>query len=131
MSGPRRFRRDLRHPVSLIAVPARRAFDDRCDFCADLLPWRERIPARAARSAARGPSETVDASSPGGLAATLDRERERAFLFRTLATLRTDIPLFDSVDELEWKGPTDSFAALGVRLDAAVTEKVPRRARDI
>jgi 5'-3' exonuclease len=29
-----------------------------------------------------------------------------AILFRTLATLRTDVPVFASVDELRWKGPT-------------------------
>lgn len=34
------------------------------------------------------------------LAATLAAERDRAELFRTLATLRTDIPLFDDVDTL-------------------------------
>ena len=41
-------------------------------------------------------------------------------LFRTLATLRTDIPLFSSVDELEWKGATPAFEALAARFDAAV-----------
>ena len=46
----------------------------------------------------------VNASSAGALAATLARERDLAFLFRTLATLRTDISLFDDVDELRWKG---------------------------
>src|SRR5207249_10697618 len=44
----------------------------------------------------------VEAASPATLAGTLARERDRAFLFRTLATLRTDIPLFDSVYDLEW-----------------------------
>jgi 5'-3' exonuclease len=48
----------------------------------------------------------VNVSSASTLAATLARERDRALLFRTLATLRTDIPLFDSVDELLWNGPT-------------------------
>jgi 5'-3' exonuclease len=56
------------------------------------------------------------------LAATLVRERDRALLFRTLATLRTDIPLFDDVDQLRWKGPTPAFDELGPRLDAAVSE---------
>jgi 5'-3' exonuclease len=36
--------------------------------------------------------------------------RERALLFKTLATLRTDAPLFVHVDELEWRGPTAAFA---------------------
>ena len=50
------------------------------------------------------------------------RERDRALLFRTLATLRTDIALFDDVDQLRWNGPTDAFEALAARLDAAQTE---------
>ena len=45
---------------------------------------------------------------------------DRALLFRRLATLQTDIVLFDDVEELRWKGPTSAFAALGARLDAAV-----------
>ncbi len=64
----------------------------------------------------------VNAASAGTLAATLSRERERALLFRTLATLRIDIPLFDNVDELRWAGPTPAFTAIGERLDAAVME---------
>jgi 5'-3' exonuclease len=43
----------------------------------------------------------VNAASPAALAATLVRERDRAFLFRDLATLRTDIPLFASVTALK------------------------------
>jgi 5'-3' exonuclease len=62
----------------------------------------------------------VDAASAGSLADTLLRERERAMLFRTLATLRTDIALFADVDELEWRGPKENFGELGARLDAAV-----------
>jgi 5'-3' exonuclease len=69
----------------------------------------------------------VNASSPSALAATLARERGQALLFRTLATLRADIPLFDSVDDLRWRGPTSEFEAFGARLDAAVTDKSSRR----
>jgi 5'-3' exonuclease len=32
-----------------------------------------------------------------------------ALLFRTLATLRLDVPVFDTVDDLQWKGPRESF----------------------
>jgi 5'-3' exonuclease len=39
-----------------------------------------------------------------------------ALLFKQLATLRTDAPLFADVDELRWRGPTDSFAACAERL---------------
>jgi 5'-3' exonuclease len=42
----------------------------------------------------------VNVSNSGSLAATLAENRELAMLFRTLATLRTDIPLFDDVDQL-------------------------------
>jgi 5'-3' exonuclease len=64
----------------------------------------------------------VNAANAGTLGRTLARERERALLFRALATLRTDILLFDSIDDLRWKGPTASFAALGARFDAAITQ---------
>lgn len=60
----------------------------------------------------------VDASRPAALASTLMRDRRQALLFRTLATLRTDIPLFESVDDLRWQGPTPAFAPLASRLDA-------------
>jgi 5'-3' exonuclease len=63
----------------------------------------------------------VDVGRAGALAYTLAQERELAMLFRTLATLRTDIPLFDDVEELRWLGPKPEFDALGKRLDAATT----------
>ena len=47
----------------------------------------------------------VNAARPGALARTLASERDLAFLFRDLATLRTDVPLFTSIDELRWQGP--------------------------
>jgi 5'-3' exonuclease len=65
----------------------------------------------------------VNAANASALADTLCRERERAVLFRTIATLRTDIPLFDNVDQLRWNGPTPAFDAIAARLDAASTEK--------
>jgi 5'-3' exonuclease len=61
----------------------------------------------------------VNATRPAALAVTLARERDHARLFRDLATLRTEVPLFESVDDLEWKGPTPSFKALAARLEAA------------
>ena len=65
---------------------------------------------------------SVNVASAGALAHTLSQERDRALLFRTLATLRTDIALFDDVDQLRWNGPTPAFADLAARFDAAVTE---------
>jgi 5'-3' exonuclease len=61
----------------------------------------------------------VNAANPGSLAATLGRERERAFLFRDLATLRTDIPVFDDVEQLRWSGPTAAFQMLAAKMDRA------------
>src|SRR5208283_4755358 len=65
----------------------------------------------------------VNAANATALADTLSRELERALLFRTLATLRTDIALFEDVDQIRWQGPTPAFAEIAARLDAARTEK--------
>lgn len=39
------------------------------------------------------------------LAKNLREHREDAMLYRTLATLRTDVPIHESLEELRWKGP--------------------------
>jgi len=39
-----------------------------------------------------------------------------AVLFRTLATLRLDVPVFDSVEDLRWKGPAPNFEEHSQRL---------------
>ena len=46
----------------------------------------------------------------------LGKRREQALLFKRLATLRTDAPLFSNVDELRWRGPTSAFAALTTKM---------------
>jgi 5'-3' exonuclease len=61
----------------------------------------------------------VNASNAGALSRTLRQEYQRALLFRDLATLRTDLPLFESVEALRWNGPTPAFAPLAARLDRA------------
>ena len=66
----------------------------------------------------------VNVTSPAALAQTLERDRALVLLFRDLATLRTDIPVFDTVDALEWSGPRPEFAALAERYDAAVRAAV-------
>ncbi len=48
----------------------------------------------------------------------LGDRRELALLFKNLATLRTDAPLFGNVDELQWSGPTDEFASWTTRMEA-------------
>ena len=40
----------------------------------------------------------------------LGEHQQQALLFKRLATLRTDAPLFEDVDELRWRGPTSTFA---------------------
>jgi 5'-3' exonuclease len=49
----------------------------------------------------------------------LGASRDAALLFKRLATLRTDAPLFADVDELEWRGPTPAFARWADRTDDA------------
>jgi 5'-3' exonuclease len=71
----------------------------------------------------------VNAANASTLSATLERNRQLVSLFRDLATLRSDIPLFDSIGELRWNGPTPAFAALGARFDAAVVEPSSRFSR--
>jgi 5'-3' exonuclease len=63
----------------------------------------------------------VNAANSSALARTLAEQRDRARLFRTLATLRTDIELFGDVDELRWHGPRAGFDEWGARLDSAVS----------
>ncbi len=69
----------------------------------------ERIPANskqwevAVRGAAR-------------LSAALAEHRDLAMLFRTLATLRTDVPVFATVEDLRWRGPRPEFEAVAQRL---------------
>ena len=78
---------------------------------------------------------SVKVLNASALADTLGREQERALLFRTLATLRTDIRLFEDVDQLCWRGPTARFPALAARLDrsdggtTADEQPTPRKSR--
>jgi 5'-3' exonuclease len=54
----------------------------------------------------------------------LGDNRDLALLFKDLATLRTDAPLFGDVDELRWKGPASAFAAYAPQLgDARLIER--------
>ena len=65
----------------------------------------------------------------------LGDQRERAMLFKTLATLRTDAPLFADVNEIEWKGPTPAWAEwpqrmADHRIEARVAKIVGARTSD-
>ena len=61
------------------------------------------------------------------LAASLRENWEDALLFRVLATLRTDAPVFETVAELEWRGPTEQFDEVCRRLAAPDTADAARR----
>ena len=58
-----------------------------------------------------GPIESFPPKILGG-------QRELALLFKDLATLRTDAPLFKKVDILRWRGPTPAFAGWAERMEA-------------
>jgi len=60
----------------------------------------------------------VDVRGAARLAAALDEYRAQALLFRELATLRTDVPVFANVDELRWTGPRPEFEQLAAHLGA-------------
>jgi hypothetical protein len=61
----------------------------------------------------------VNISNLKNLSEVFNSKRDLAFLFRDLATLRTDLSLFATVDDLLWMGPTPAFAPLADRLDKA------------
>jgi 5'-3' exonuclease len=64
-------------------------------------------------------AEEWDVSVRGAikLAETLTARREEAVLFRTLTTLRTDVPLAESLDDLRWRGVVEpDFTELCVEL---------------
>jgi 5'-3' exonuclease len=62
--------------------------------------------------------------------AVLGEAHDRAILFKDLATLRTDAPLFEDVDDLGWRGPTDTFDAWVERIgDPRLGERCREAAR--
>ncbi len=57
----------------------------------------------------------------------LGDRRELALLFKDLATLRANAPLFRDVDELRWRGPTNAFAGwAGHRGEVRVLDRCAR-----
>lgn len=83
------------------------------------------IPGIGAKTAARlltrlGPIESFPSE-------VLGANMANALLFKELATLRTDAPLFRDVDELRWRGPTPSFAEMAGQFgDARILERSRR-----
>jgi len=60
----------------------------------------------------------VNVPWPGRLCRTFAEQRDRAYLFRDLATLRSGERLFESVEALRWAGPRPGFEEVGRRLEA-------------
>jgi 5'-3' exonuclease len=60
----------------------------------------------------------LDVRGASKLVRTLCDRFEDALLFRRIATLDLDAPTVESVDELEWTGPTSDFASLSRSIDA-------------
>jgi 5'-3' exonuclease len=65
------------------------------------------------------------------LSASLEEHRERAALYKLLATLRTDVPIGESLDDLRWTGvPRQPFHDLCRELGFQALADQPRRWRD-
>jgi 5'-3' exonuclease len=68
--------------------------------------------------------------SPGraaSLAESLTQHRDEAYLYRTLATLRTDVPLKETLNDLKWQGAYPRLKKLCHELgDDRVLERIPR-----
>jgi 5'-3' exonuclease len=61
--------------------------------------------------------------------AVLGESRDLALLFKKLATLKSDAPLFDDVERLRWRGPTDDFPAVAAQIgDDRLLERCLRAA---
>ncbi|MGH7725849.1 MAG: 5'-3' exonuclease [Candidatus Eiseniibacteriota bacterium] len=70
-----------------------------------------------------GPIETFPEDVLGG-------KRTDALLFKRLATLRTDVPVFDDVEALRWRGPTKAFEKVaGTIGDARLASRVEKLAK--
>jgi 5'-3' exonuclease len=62
-------------------------------------------------------------------AIALGENRERALLFKQLATLRTDAPLFPDVAHLRWKGATKTFPSVAENIGSPrLAERVNKAA---
>lgn len=60
----------------------------------------------------------ANVANVAGLSNTLRTQWELALLFRDLATLRINAPLFENVDQLKWQGPAAGAATLAQRMNA-------------
>ncbi len=85
----------------------------------------EAIPERAA-------DWQVKVRGADALALSLAAHRDDARLYKVLATLRTDVPLAEAVDDLRWRGATDDLRTLCGELDySSLIERVPAAPADL
>jgi len=82
----------------------------------------ERIPDEAA-------AWRVEVRGARSLAESLRAHREDACLFRRLATLRTDVPLAEGLEDLRWRGPRSE--ALARLADALEDPQIASRADEL
>jgi len=62
----------------------------------------------------------------------LGEERDRALLFKELATLRVDAPLFADVDEIAWSGPGPHFPEWAERIgDPRLVKRAQRASKTL
>ncbi len=140
----RRKRLDERGVIEKFGV-APRSIPDWLALVGDSADGYPGIPRGGAKSAAAvlGQFETIEAipadaaewgvpvRGAAALAASLAAHRPEAFLFRTLATLRTDAPLAESLDDLRWRGADEAaLAALATQWDdGSIAERAERLAQ--
>ncbi len=140
----RRKRLDERGVIEKFGV-APRSIPDWLALVGDSADGYPGIPRWGAKSAAAvlGKFETIEAipadaaewgvpvRGAAALAASLAAHRPEAFLFRTLATLRTDAPLAESLDDLRWRGADEAaLAALATQWDdGSIAERAERLAQ--
>ena len=114
MAGAKRFAMPPEYAKS--SASAHSSFPDLLALVGDAADGYPGIPGIGARTAAQllnryGPIENFPSN-------VLGEQRDLALLFKNLATLRTDAPLFKKVETLRWRGATPAFAAWAERMRA-------------
>ena len=74
----------------------------------------------------RPPSWEIGVSRAASLARNLATHRQEALLYRDLATLRSDVPLKESLEDLYWRGPRPEFESMWRQIGAPnLLDQVP------
>jgi 5'-3' exonuclease len=71
--------------------------------------------------------KSISAGRAASLAASLSQRRDEAYLYRTLATLRADVPLKETLNDLKWRGAYPRLKKLSHEFgDDRIPERIPR-----